>query len=94
MPPGAATVSSPCSRCTARGPIRSTICVKIPALTSARIVVASSSKVENAGNSSEASTSRSSATLIRSGGWFFTSAAARISPAASARARRWSYRTP
>lgn len=66
----------------ASGPIRSAIRANIPALTSARMAVASSSSVENAGSSS--------ATLIRSGGWFFTSAADRISAAASARARRWS----
>jgi hypothetical protein len=90
VPPGTATASSACSRCRAAGPIRSAIRANIPALTSARMAVASSSSVENAGSSSEASTSRSSATLIRSGGWFFTSAADRISAAASARARRWS----
>ena len=52
--------------------------------------MAISSSVENAGSSSEASTSRSSATLMRSGGWLFTSAASRIAASATARARRWS----
>lgn len=48
--------------------MRSAIVVKISVLTSARIRVAISSNVENAGNSSDASNSFSSATLIRSGG--------------------------
>jgi hypothetical protein len=90
LPPGPAVVSSPCARCRPSGPIRDTMPAKIPALTSARMEAAISSSVENAGSSSEASTSRSSATLIRSGGWFFTSAASQIAAAATALARCWS----
>ena len=50
--------------------------------------------MENPGSSSDASSSFSSATLIRSGGWFLACAALRISAATIARARRMSYFTP
>ncbi len=67
---------------------------KIASLTSARMVVAMSSSVEYAGSSSEASMIRSSATLIRSGGWFRTCAASRIAASASILARRMSRVAP
>ena len=59
----------------------------IPALTSALTRAAISFKVENPGSSSDSRTSTSNATLIRSGGWFLTSASSRIACSASARER-------
>jgi hypothetical protein len=94
LPSDPAVFSSPCARCHPSGPIRATMPAKITSLTSARMVVAISSSVEYAGSSSEASMMRSSATLIRSGGWFRTSAASRIAAAASALARCGSRVTP
>jgi hypothetical protein len=89
-----AVASSPRARSRPSGPIRDTMPAKIASLTSARIVVAMSSSVEYAGSSSEASMMRSSAMLIRSGGWFRTSAASRIAASASALARRMSRVAP
>jgi hypothetical protein len=90
LPSDAAVASRPCARKHPSGLIRAIMPAKIASLTSARIVVAMSSSVEYPGSSSEASMIRSSATLIRSGGWFRTSAASRIAASASARARRMS----
>ena len=94
LPSEPAVSSRPCARCRPSGPIRPVMPAKIASLTSARMVVAMSSSVEYAGSSSEASMMRSSATLIRSGGWFRTCAASRIAAAASARARRGSRVAP
>ena len=66
----------------------------MPVFTSRRTLDASSSTVENAGSSNDAFTSISSATLIRSGGSFLTSAAERTAASATARARRGSWNTP
>lgn len=90
LPSKAAVSSRPCARRHPSGPIRATMPAKIASLTSARMAVTMSSSVEYPGSSSEASTIRSSVTLIRSGGWFRTSAASRIEASASARARRMS----
>lgn len=84
--------SSVCIRCRPSAPIRRAI--KSSAFTPARIRVAVSSSVEHPGSSSDASSSFSNATLIRSGGWFFFSAVLRIVAAAIARARTLSYFTP
>jgi hypothetical protein len=94
LPSDSAVASSPSALSWPSGPIRETMPAKISSLTSARIVVAMSSSVEYAGSSSEASMIRSSAMLIRSGGWFRTSAASRIAASASARARRMSLVAP
>ena len=74
--------------------MRSQMPAQIPVFTSARTVEAMWSRVENAASSSPASTSFSSATLIRSAGLFFDSASTRIVSRASSRARLPSYRTP
>ena len=63
-----AVLSRPRARSRPSGPIRATMPAKISSLTSARMAAAISSSVEYAGSSSEASTMRSRATLIRSGG--------------------------
>ena len=94
LPPEPAVFSKPCARCRPSGPIRTTMPAKIPSLTSVRMAAAISSSVEYARSSSEASTMRSSATLIRSGGWFRTCAASRIAASASALARCGSRVTP
>ncbi|MGP3921259.1 hypothetical protein [Nonomuraea sp. 10N515B] len=52
------------------------------------------SSVENAGSSNRACASRSNATLIRSGGWFFTHAARVIALAAILQALPGAYATP
>src|SRR5450755_3204776 len=66
----------------------------MPVFTARRTLDASSSTVENAGSSNDAFTSISSATLIRSGGSFLTSAADRTAASATARARCGSCLTP
>ncbi|MCX5096317.1 hypothetical protein OOK36_47730 [Streptomyces sp. NBC_00365] len=63
---------------------------QISAFTSLRRVEAIASKVENAGSSSPASTTFSSAMLIRSAGRFFDAASLRIDSPAIRRARAWS----
>jgi len=63
-------------------------------LTSARIWAAIAFSVEKPGSSNDAFTTISSATLIKSGGLFFTQAASRIASLASARARSGSSTTP
>nr|WP_246618164.1 hypothetical protein [Streptomyces javensis] len=60
---------------------------QIEAFTSVRTVEVIKSKVENAGSSSPAATTFSSAILIRSAGRFFDAASLRI--AASAICRAW-----
>ena len=84
--PSGAISSNPSIRRRSADPSRCQIVVTSDALTSARIRAAISFSVVNPGSSSDAWISRSNATLIRSGGWFFTSAAFRIAFSASLRA--------
>ncbi|MFB6713554.1 MULTISPECIES: hypothetical protein [unclassified Streptomyces] len=67
---------------------------QIEAFASLRTVEAIASKVENAGSSSPASTTFSSAMLIRSAGRFFAAASFRIDASATLRASAWSYVAP
>ncbi len=67
---------------------------QIEAFTSARIFEAILSNVENPGSSSPASTTFSSAMLIRSAGRFFAAASLQIDCSAIRRASAWSYATP
>ncbi|WP_431961801.1 hypothetical protein [Actinacidiphila sp. bgisy160] len=71
-------------------PIRSWMPAQIEAFTSPRTFEAITSKVENAGSSSPASTTFSSAMLIRSAGRFFAAASLRIDCSAILRASAWS----
>ena len=87
LPSEPAVFSRPRARWRPSGPILAVMPAKIASLTSVRMAAAISSSVEYAGSSSEASTMRSSATLIRSGGWFRTCAASRIAASASTLAR-------
>lgn len=64
--------------------------VQIDVLTSLRTVEAIASRVENAGSSSPAPTTFSSAMLIRSAGRFFAAASLRIDASAIRRASAWS----
>ena len=86
--------AAPRGRTRSGSAIRLAIRSNIAVFTSRRIRDAISSSVENAGSSNDALTSISSATLIRSGGLFLTSAADRIASAATARARSGSCTTP
>lgn len=74
--------------------MRSWMPVQIEAFTSVRIFEAILSKVENPGSSSPASTTFSSAMLIRSAGRFFAAASLRIDCSTICRALAWSYVTP
>ena len=94
MAVGPGTSSSASSRPIPAGPARPAIPAKISALTSPRIVEAISSSVENPGSSKQPLTSRSNATLIKSGGLFFRVAASRIASAATLRAPAGSRTTP
>ncbi|MFF3404206.1 hypothetical protein ACFYW6_37770 [Streptomyces sp. NPDC002659] len=76
----------PSSRTRSSSVIRSRMLARISAFTRARTVEAIASRVENRGISSPASTSFSSAMLIRSAGLFFDAASIRIVPSASMRA--------
>lgn len=82
------------SRVASCADIRLSMVSKIAVFTSARICAAISFRVENPGSSKEALTRASSATLMRSGGLFFTAASARITSAATIRARGGSNTTP
>jgi hypothetical protein len=89
------TTSSRFSRPTRSGSaIRPATRLKMPVFTSSRTLDAISSSVENAGSSNDPFTSISSATLIRSGGSFLTSAADRTAASATVRARCGSCLTP
>ncbi|MDE3722136.1 hypothetical protein PWG71_12115 [Nocardiopsis sp. N85] len=66
--PSSATATRAFSRAWPSSPMRSLTWAKISALTSPRMRVAISFRVVNPGSSSDASTRRSSAALIRSGG--------------------------
>lgn len=74
--------------------MRSWIPAQIEAFTSVRIFEAILSKVENPGSSSPASTTFSSAMLMRSAGRFFAAASLRIDCSTIPRALTWSYVTP
>ena len=93
LPPGPAT-SRPSSPARPSRPSRVQIVRKIWPFTSLRIADSIASKVENASSSRRAWASFSSATLIRSGGWFFTQAASVIAFAAILRALPAAYLTP
>ncbi|MET9544892.1 hypothetical protein ABZY36_06185 [Streptomyces sp. NPDC006627] len=86
LPSKPTTSTRPSSRARSSSVIRSRMPARISSFTWARTVDAIASMVEYRGISSPASTSFSSAMLIRSAGLFFDAASIRIVPSASARA--------